>query len=507
MSTITSPHVPELDGAFADGFPLGLPFALEDATPWIRRDRGWLIRRALVLSEVIALLVAFLFATLVVKGISVFATTHFWREVPVVLLAVPLWVVAAKVAGLYDRDVRFASYSSTEDIPAVFGVATFGALAVLFIWHLAGSEPGWGRIAVAWLAIVPLVIAGRTAARAVVRRSSSFHQNTVIVGSSEVGRAVAQKFRRHPETGIDVIGFVDANAADTLSEIDGLPVLGTTAELPSFARELDVERVVIAFSADRHTEVLALVRELRKLRVHVDIVPRFVDVVGPGTDVHDIEGMPLIGLATLSLSRSSLITKRALDVAVALPLLVLLAPVFLLAALTIKLDSRGPIFFLQTRMGFHHKPFRLFKFRTMTADAEQRKHEVAHLNRHVVEGGDPRMFKIHNDPRVTRVGRILRRYFIDELPQLVNVVRGEMSLIGPRPLILEEAAFIDDWGHRRLDLKPGMTGSWQVLGRSNIAFEEMVKLDYHYVTTWSLGRDLRLLLRTVPLVLRGEPPV
>jgi lipopolysaccharide/colanic/teichoic acid biosynthesis glycosyltransferase len=158
-------------------------------------------------------------------------------------------------------------------------------------------------------------------------------------------------------------------------------------------------------------------------------------------------------------------------------------------------------------MGAGGRPFRMFKLRTMVVGADVRKQELSHLNRHLCEGGDARMFKIVNDPRVTRSGAVLRKYFLDELPQLVNVLRGEMSLIGPRPLVLEEARFVDDWGHRRLDLKPGMTGIWQVLGRSVISFEEMVKLDYLYVTTWSLGNDLRLLLRTVPLVLRGEAPV
>jgi lipopolysaccharide/colanic/teichoic acid biosynthesis glycosyltransferase len=155
-------------------------------------------------------------------------------------------------------------------------------------------------------------------------------------------------------------------------------------------------------------------------------------------------------------------------------------------------------------MGGGEQPFYLLKFRTMTADAETRKPELVHLNKHAQPGGDPRMFKIRSDPRVTRVGRVLRRYSLDELPQLLNVLKGEMSLIGPRPLILEEDRFIEAWGRRRLVLKPGMTGLWQVLGRSAIPFEEMVKLDYLYVTTWSLVGDIRLLLQTVPVIFRGE---
>jgi lipopolysaccharide/colanic/teichoic acid biosynthesis glycosyltransferase len=173
-------------------------------------------------------------------------------------------------------------------------------------------------------------------------------------------------------------------------------------------------------------------------------------------------------------------------------------------AALIKLESRGPVLFRQVRMGFHEREFVIFKFRTMAADAEERKQDVAHLNKHALNGGDARMFKVPDDPRLTRVGRILRRYSLDELPQLLNVVRGEMSLVGPRPLILDEHRFVDDWGLRRLDLKPGITGLWQVLGRDSIPFEEMVRLDYQYVTTWSLWNDLRLLFRTFATLGKGE---
>jgi lipopolysaccharide/colanic/teichoic acid biosynthesis glycosyltransferase len=182
----------------------------------------------------------------------------------------------------------------------------------------------------------------------------------------------------------------------------------------------------------------------------------------------------------------------------------LLAPMFALIALLIKLDSPGPVFFRQLRMGIGNRVFRMYKFRTMTADADEKKAEFASLNKHAHRGGDPRMFKIADDPRVTTVGRFLRRYSLDELPQLLNVLKGEMTLVGPRPLILEEDRHVEDWARRRLDLKPGMTGLWQVLGRNEIPFEEMVRLDYLYVTSWSLARDFLLLFQTIPLILKGE---
>jgi lipopolysaccharide/colanic/teichoic acid biosynthesis glycosyltransferase len=191
-----------------------------------------------------------------------------------------------------------------------------------------------------------------------------------------------------------------------------------------------------------------------------------------------------------------------MDLALSIAGLVLLAPLFAVVAVWIKLDSKGPVFFRQLRMGSGDRTFEIYKFRTMALDADERKHEYADLNKHV--GGDPRMFKIPNDPRVTRSGKWLRRFSIDELPQLLNVVRGEMSLVGPRPLILEEDQHVVDWRRRRLNLKPGVTGLWQVLGRDDIPFEEMVRLDYVYVTTWSLLNDLKLIIRTFPALIRSR---
>ena len=265
--------------------------------------------------------------------------------------------------------------------------------------------------------------------------------------------------------------------------------------------------MIIAFSGDSHEDTLELMRELKDFDVRVDLVPRLFELVPPTADIHMLEGMPLIGLPRPRLSRSSMLLKRALDVAVSALGLVLLSPLLIAIAVLIKLDSPGPVLFRQLRMGQGERKFTIYKFRTMVQDAEARKRDVAHLNKHARNGGDPRMFKIPDDPRITRVGSFLRRYSLDELPQLINVLRGEMSLVGPRPLILGEHYHVDDWGRRRLDLKPGITGLWQVLGRDAIPFEEMIKLDYRYVTTWSLWGDLWLILRTFPILGKGEKPL
>jgi exopolysaccharide biosynthesis polyprenyl glycosylphosphotransferase len=269
-------------------------------------------------------------------------------------------------------------------------------------------------------------------------------------------------------------------------------------------RALDIERVIVAFPGVENEETLAIVRELREFDIRIDVVPQLYELIPPGADVHTLEGLTVIGLPRPRLAKSSKLLKRSMDVVISAIGLLVLSPLFLLTAIAIKLDSRGPVFFRQVRMGMGEQKFRIFKFRTMTVDADQRKGEYAHMNKHARNGGDPRMFKIPGDPRVTRVGRFLRRYSLDELPQLVNVLLGQMSLVGPRPLILEEDSHVQEWARERLRLKPGITGLWQVLGRDSIGFEEMVRLDYLYVTTWSLWNDLRLMLRTLPVVAHGE---
>jgi lipopolysaccharide/colanic/teichoic acid biosynthesis glycosyltransferase len=246
--------------------------------------------------------------------------------------------------------------------------------------------------------------------------------------------------------------------------------------------------------------VLPLIRKLGELGVQIEIVPRFFDVIGPGLDVHSIGGLPILGTRPFRLERSAQLLKRAFDLVVSAGLLLLLVPVFALIAIAIKLDSRGPVFFRQVRMGTGERTFRIWKFRTMTVDADARKQEIAHLNRHL--GEDTRMFKAPDDPRVTRIGWNLRRFCLDELPQLFNVLVGQMSLVGPRPLILDEDQYVNGWARKRLDLRPGMTGLWQVHGGSDIPFEEMIKLDYRYVAGWSLKTDLDTLARTIPALVR-----
>jgi exopolysaccharide biosynthesis polyprenyl glycosylphosphotransferase len=467
--------------------------------------RGWLVRRALMAADAVGLVLAFLVALELHGGLRGPADRlSDGSEILLFVGTIPIWLVGASLYGLYRRDEERADYSTVDDFVRVFHLVTVGTWLFFVLTELSGvANPSVPRLLTFWLTATILVTVGRALARAVCRRSVAYVQNTVIVGAGRVGRRVALKLASHPEYGLNVLGFVDA---DPLNSDGGCVarVLGTPDHLPEIVDSLGVDRVIIAFSNDSSSTTLDLIRSLQGRRVRIDVVPRLFEILGPGVELHTAEGVPLIGLPQLRLSRSALLLKRALDVALSAIGLVLLAPLFAVIAVAIKLDSPGPVFFRQVRRGHRGRVFRIWKFRTMTADAETRKKDYAGLNKHNGPSGDSRMFKIPDDPRMTRVGRLLRSHSLDELPQLLNVLSGDMSLVGPRPLILTEDEHVLEWRRRRLDLKPGVTGLWQVLGRDGIPFEEMTTLDYLYVTSWSFVGDIKLILRTVPLVFRAH---
>jgi exopolysaccharide biosynthesis polyprenyl glycosylphosphotransferase len=460
------------------------------------RGRDWLTSRLLLLADVFALALA---------GAAAWLLTDRQNLAGIVFLAavLPLWPILFRLTGLYALDARRADHSTADEIGSIFHTLTFGAFLLL----AASATVPDGALAprgivILWLVAVPMTVVGRGASRAVLRRHATFQQNTVIVGSGAVGQRVARKILNHPELGLRLLGFVDADMPWHYEELEGVDVLGDIAELPDLVRELAITRVIIAFSTEGHDAMLGLVRELSNLDVHVDVVPRLFEAVGADAALHGIEGVPLIAIPPFRLSAAAERWKRGFDLVVAGASVLCLFPLFLAIGIAIRLDTPGPVFFRQRRVGRHGRTFRIVKFRTMVADAEDRKQSIAHLNVHARAGGDPRMFKAENDPRVTRVGRMLRATRLDELPQLVNVLRGEMSIVGPRPLIPSEDRHVRNWQRRRLDLKPGITGLWQALGASRIPFEEMVKLDYLYVKNWSLLTDVKLMLRTVAVLLR-----
>jgi exopolysaccharide biosynthesis polyprenyl glycosylphosphotransferase len=465
--------------------------------------RGWLMRRLLLGVDVVGLMLAFLLALAVASPAAVTDNVDARWELALFAVSLPGWVVLARLHGLYDHDEERSDHSTVDDVAGVFQVVTIGTWSFLAATHLAGlPHPATTRLVFFWLTAVLLVPVLRAAIRSVGRRHPAYLQNVIIVGSGQVARLLASKMERHPEYRLKVVGLVDRDAGPSVDGDDAPRIIGSPEELPGLVRAYDAHRVVVAFSSDSHEQTLDVIRAVQDTNVQVDIVPRMFEVLGTSAQLHTVVGIPLVGLPIPRLPRSSRVLKRSLDVVGAVVGLVVLAPLFAVVAACIKLDTRGPVFFRQVRMGEGEHTFRVFKFRTMVVDADARKHEIAHLNMHLES--DPRMFKVANDPRVTRVGAVLRRWRIDELPQLLNVLCGEMSLVGPRPLILDEDQHVERWARRRLSLKPGMTGLWQVLGASDIPFDEMTKLDYLYVTNWSLREDLRLILLTLPALARAR---
>ena len=262
--------------------------------------------------------------------------------------------------------------------------------------------------------------------------------------------------------------------------------------------EHHVGRVLVANGELDQRRLTEIMRECKPLSVKVSLLPEGFSVMGPSVEVEDIRGLTVFGINPPVLSRSSRWAKRGLDVLGAGIALVVFSPVLALLAVLVRLDSPGPALFRQERIGQNGRRFKLLKLRTMTEDAERRRAEL------LAQSKDPGWLHLDHDPRITRVGRVLRLTSLDELPQLWNVLRGDMSLVGPRPLVPEEDRMVAAWARGRLDLTPGITGLWQVLGRTSIPFEEMVKLDYLYVTNWSLWGDVRLILRTLPVVLQRD---
>jgi exopolysaccharide biosynthesis polyprenyl glycosylphosphotransferase len=460
------------------------------------------LRRALLLADVAGLLLTVVL-TEVLFGHLMNSNPGSAVEFGLFVLTLPVWIVLAKAYGLYDRDECWSEQRTVDDLTGIFHLVTVGTWIVFASTYLADiGSPNLRRVTVFWALCIADVVAARTVARSISRRHESFVQNTLIVGADAVGRKLARKLEETPAFGLRPVGFVDVEPGRRLPRLEQR-VVCTLDDLSRAVRDLGVGRVIVSFPHAGPKRLLEVIRELNQQGVQVDMVPRFYDLVTPGLESHMVGGVALWSLKAPKLSPSTLLIKRGMDVVLSVLGLVILGPVFAMTTIAVKLDSRGPVFFRQVRIRDTGETFRMWKFRTMVQDAEDQKHELAHLNFHARDDGAAVMFKVENDPRITRVGRFLRRYSLDELPQLLNVVAGEMSLVGPRPLIPEEDEHVTNWRRRRLDLKPGVTGLWQVNGRSRIPFEEMVALDYRYVSNWSLAGDLAILLRTIPIVLRG----
>jgi exopolysaccharide biosynthesis polyprenyl glycosylphosphotransferase len=421
-----------------------------------------------------------------------------WATALLALGALVGWVTLFTIYGLYERQSSTIAASTFDETATMLNALMAGSLAMLLIGQ--GLEK-WVGIkvyspseAVLFLAFaLALVPTARWTLRNRLLHGMVVPRRTLIVGAGQTGRLLESKIAAHPDYNLQVVGFLDDGTA--LHRDD---VLGATADLTRVIDEHEIDWVVLAGadSAHHYDETLEMVRRVRRPDVHLSIVPTYFELFASNATLEDLQGIPVVSLPPMRLSRSARSLKRAFDLTASVLGLIVISPVLLVAAIAIKLDSPGPVFFRQVRNGRNGTPFRIVKFRSMVDGAEDRRFELAHLNEM-----DGPLFKCEADPRITRVGALLRKWRIDELPQLFNVVRGEMSLVGPRPFVVHEADKITGWAGRRLESIPGMTGVWQVLGGNDLSFEEMVKLDYVYTTNWSLWWDIKILFQTLPVVL------
>jgi exopolysaccharide biosynthesis polyprenyl glycosylphosphotransferase len=455
------------------------------AGPPASKRRDSMFRRALLIADALAITGAFVL-TMVLSSRSVQLT---WASIA----GLPILLVGAKVLGLYDRDDALLRKTTLDEAPKLFQVATLCALVAWLTGGLfvAGTLDRHEALFL-WLALAGMLMLMRAGARAIALRMAP-EERCLFIGDAAAAATIRSKLSDHGGIRAKMVAHLDLDKIATWST--DARSAAELAEVRALARRLDVHRAIVAPRSADGGEVLDLVRTLKAVGVRVSILPRMLEVVGSSVVFDDLHGVTVMGVRRFDLTRSSASVKRGFDLVCASLGLLAVSPLMLAAAIAIKLDSPGPVFFRQLRVGRHGEHFRIFKFRTMVSDAEALKDSLRDRNE-AQEG----LFKIVDDPRITRVGRFLRSSALDEIPQLLNILKGEMSVVGPRPLVVDEDQRVEGWHRRRLELTPGMTGHWQILGPARVPLKEMVAIDYLYVANWSLWTDIKIMLRTVPYV-------
>ncbi len=368
----------------------------------------------------------------------------------------------------------------------VFRPMLYSRLVFLYTAVLVTIYLGASRLIILWL-------------RDYLRTYDIGVERVLLVGAGDVGRMVMRTVAARPDYGLKLVGFLDDHPAKVTTDIGRFKALGPVDTAKEVIRAAAIDRVIICLPWQSHRTIQRLLRECEQMGVAAYAVPDLFHLTKDQMRVEELNGIPLLSTRALSIRGWNAFLKRSFDVLVGSAATIIILPIALLIALAIRLDSAGPILYTQVRVGKNGQQFRCYKFRSMVTNADQLRAQVADLN----ESNGP-LFKIRKDPRLTRVGGFIRRYSIDELPQLINILRGEMSLIGPRPNLPAEVEQYEDWMYKRLSVSPGLTGLWQVSGRSDLTFEEMVLLDIYYVENWTMGLDLNILLRSVPAVVQAR---
>jgi len=418
---------------------------------------------------------------------------------PQVLLLVLFLLVAYRFSGVYPYQPGRSWIEETWRI----ATATTAGVIILIAVNLIFRPMLYSRLVFLYTAILVTLYLGASRllimmARAHLRQYDIGVRRVLLIGAGDVGRMVMRTLAARPDYGWKLIGFLDDNPAKSKTDVGRFKALGPVDNAPEVMAAYNIQSVIICLPWQTHRTIQRLLRECEQMKVDAYVVPDLFQLTKNQMKVHELNGIPLISTRDISIQGWNLVFKRTFDLIVGSLMALLALPLLIVIAIAIRLDTPGPILFKQVRVGKNGKEFVCYKFRSMVDNADELRSQLADLN----ESTGP-LFKIRNDPRLTRVGRFIRRYSLDELPQLYNVLRGEMSLIGPRPNLPEEVAQYQEWMKKRLSVSPGLTGLWQVSGRSDLTFDEMVLLDIYYVENWSIGLDISILLRSAPAVLRA----
>ena len=416
----------------------------------------------------------------------------------IVLFMTPVWLA---VFWLYDLYEPRQVLSPVSEFKQIFQSVVAGIVLIFLADSLFDQELARGWVLLTMVTAFVVVGGERLAIRKMLhflRRRGAESSPTIVVGTNHEARTVVKTLSREAWLGYNIIGFVDDDTPED-ADIDGHPLLGRTVDLPKIVAEHGASLVLVAATALDTERLNRLLWELQNQDVDLQITSGTLDLMASRMTVQSVAGVPLLFVRRTGINRGQLLLKRSLDVIASGLGLLIFSPVLLAIALWIRTDSEGGAFFKQVRSGRDGEPFTFWKFRTMVADAEQRRVELEHLSE-----GPGLLFKLKDDPRVTKPGRFLRRYSLDELPQLWNVLKGEMSLVGPRPALPSEVEQYDDWVRNRLRVPPGMTGLWQVSGRTETSFADYVRYDLFYIQNWSLSLDLWIMWRTLRAVFSAE---
>ncbi|HEX9012706.1 MAG TPA: sugar transferase [Anaerolineaceae bacterium] len=439
------------------------------------------------------------YASLPIFRLDVVPDESTYRFLPFILI--PLWLVIFAITGLYNHLVIIGGAREDSQVFTSSSIVLFLILASEFF------IPGWtiarGWLLAAWVGSVGLTIAGRFVMRRLVRqlrRNGLFLSPALIVGANPEGTVLADQMSREQYSGLQIVGFVDDNPSSTAGAYQVIPVVGTLSDIDQIIARYGIEELILASSAISQAQLLDLFQKYGvSRRVNLRMSSGLYQMIATGFEVAEFANVPLIGIKRIRLTGLNWAMKLFVDYCLAVLAVAILSPFLVIIGLLVRLDSRGPVIYRRRVMGVNGCQFDAFKFRTMIDDADKFLEQQPGLMREFQLN-----HKLKADPRITRVGALLRKTSLDELPQLFNVLRGEMSLVGPRMISPDEMARYQQAGINLLTVKPGITGLWQVNGRSDVSYEERVKMDMYYIRNWSIFLDLHLLLRTIPAILSQQ---